>query len=54
MHWPQWTWIALVVFTWLYELAKHGEPKTGKHDIGMTTAGVGLAVFLLWNGGFFG
>lgn len=57
MSWPQWTYIALFAIEWLHTLARHGEPKTGlaaKHDVGIQTAGIGIAVFLLWQGGFFG
>ena len=54
MGWPQYTWIALVSIGWLAVLAKHGEPKKGNEDIGMTTASVAISVFLLWQGGFFG
>jgi hypothetical protein len=53
MGWPQWTWIALAAIGWLYTLARHGKPKKGNEDIGIHTAGVGVAVFLLWQGGFF-
>lgn len=53
MGWPEYTWIALAVFGWLHEGAKHGEPKDGKHDMGIHTAALGLAIFLLWQGGFF-
>jgi hypothetical protein len=54
MSWPQWTWIVLVGLAWVIDLCRHGEPKTGKHDLGITTAGIGVTVFLLWRGGFFG
>ena len=57
LHWPQWVWIVLAAISWLATLAHHGEPKTGsaaKHDIGIQTAALGIAVFLLWQGGFFG
>lgn len=57
MSWPQWTWIGLAAFSWLHTLAHHGEPKTGtaaREDIGIYTAALGISVFLLWNGGFFG
>lgn len=54
MSWPQWTWIALAAFGWLHDLTKHGQPKTGRYDIGITTAALGVTVFLLWQGGFFG
>lgn len=56
MGWPQWTWIVLAGIGWLYTLAKHGEEKTGsqaRHDVGMMTASLGVAVLLLWQGGFF-
>lgn len=54
MGWPQWTWIVLVAIGWTITLCKYGEPKEGKHDIGITTAEVGISIFLLWQGGFFG
>lgn len=53
MNWPQWTWIGLALLGWFVTLAMHGKPKTGKHDIGIHTAGLGVAIFLLWQGGFF-
>lgn len=54
MGWPQWTWVVLACLTWLHALAMHGKETNKKHDVGITTAGIGLAIFLLWNGGFFG
>lgn len=50
---PAITWLILVGLSWLHTLVHHGEPKDGKHDIGMTTAGVLIAAWLLWWGGFF-
>lgn len=54
MGWPQWTWICLVGLGWLCALVKHGQKREDKHDVGISTAGVGVSVFLLWQGGFFG
>jgi hypothetical protein len=54
MGWPQWTMIVLMALGWIIVLFKHGQPRTDKYDVGIQTASVGVAVFLLWQGGFFG
>lgn len=60
MGWPQWTWIVLVGLSWLITLCKHGQPRVNKdgvpdkYDAGLHTAALGLSIFLLWQGGFFG
>ena len=51
MGWPQWTWIVLAAIGWLFTLSKHGETRTDKYDIGIQTAALGVAIFLLWQGG---
>jgi hypothetical protein len=53
VKWPAIVWIVLVALGWLFTLAKHGELKEGRHDIGVHTAACLLSAWLLWCGDFF-
>lgn len=50
---PQIIWICAVAFSLGVEIAKHGEPKTGKHDGFVQLIGTILGGYLLYWGGFF-
>lgn len=53
MGWPQYVYLALLCVGVGMACAKHGEPKTGKHDGWTTLISAGLLIALLWSGGFF-
>ncbi|MBH2976839.1 transglycosylase SLT domain-containing protein [Serratia marcescens] len=53
MQWPQITWVVLVVLSLGVTLAKHGEPRTGKHSFWWQIFGIAATGWLLWCGGFF-
>ncbi|QXF03598.1 MULTISPECIES: hypothetical protein [Xanthomonas] len=46
--------LSLVMLELGLEIAKHGEPKTGRHNAGSTIVATILILALLWWGGFFG
>lgn len=50
--WPQYTYLALVALGLGYALAKHGEPSP-PHNAWGRILGAGLALWLLYMGGFF-
>lgn len=53
MYWPQVIWSVLALLGLGIELARHGQPRTGKHSFWWQLFGVVIATWLLWCGGFF-
>ena len=53
MGWPQYTMLALYMLGIGMEWAKHGEPKTGRHNVWTTLIATALGFGILWFGGFF-
>jgi hypothetical protein len=53
MGWAQVTWIVLIGIGIGLECAKHGEPKTGRHNGWTQVIAAGLVAGLLYAGGFF-
>ena len=52
--WPQWLYAGMFLLSNLIALAKDGEPRTGKHEFGITLASTFVCAWILWMGGFFG
>ena len=52
-YWPQFTYVALLVFSLGITLEQHGKPKTGKENFWTSLAACALAIWLLYEGGFF-
>ncbi|EHW2218196.1 transglycosylase SLT domain-containing protein [Salmonella enterica subsp. enterica serovar Abony] len=53
MYWPQVIWAVMVLLGLGIELARHGQPRTGKHSFWWQLSGTALVAGLLWSGGFF-
>ena len=51
-HWPQYTYIGLIIFGLGIGLAKHGQPR-GPHNIVTDLIAAALVFWLLIAGGFF-
>lgn len=51
-NWPQYAYLAMVLIGLGVSMANHGESK-GEENFFVTAARTALAVFLLWQGGFF-
>ena len=51
---PQAIYLSLLFIGVGAEAAKHGEPKTGKHNFWIALVGAGLALALQWWGGLYG
>jgi hypothetical protein len=51
---PQLIYLALSLVGLGIELAKHGEPKSGRHDALSSVIASGVIFGILWWGGFFG
>lgn len=54
LHWPQLTWLCLMLLADGYALANDGKPKTGKWSAATSIASTIVGGWLLWCGGFFG
>lgn len=54
LNWPQCTIIVLLAIGFGIAVSKHGEPNTGNHSMWWTMFGIGVELFLLTKGGFFG
>lgn len=52
MKWPQVVMIALYAVSFAIEAQRHGEPKTGKHNVWAATIGIAIGVWVLRAGGF--
>ncbi len=52
-YWPQLTYVALIVFSLGITLEQHGKPKTGNESIWVSLIASALALWLLYEGGFF-
>lgn len=53
MHWPQLVWLALVMIGLGVDVARHGQPKTGKYNFWSSLAAIPIAIAILYFGGFF-
>jgi hypothetical protein len=53
MNWPQYTYLGLVLFSLGVVVAKHGQPAR-PHNAFSTMISIGLGMWLLYMGGFFG
>lgn len=52
-EWPQITWAVLAGIGLLWAAVNDGEPRTGKHSIGVSLFCAMIAVAILYFGGFF-
>lgn len=52
-YWPQFTYLALIVFGLGITAQQHGKPKTGNESIWISLTTCVLALWLLYMGGFF-
>lgn len=50
--WPQYVEFGMLFLAAGLELAKDGQPKTGKHNFFTTVLALGFAAYLLYAGGF--
>ena len=53
LHWPQITYLILVFLGTGISIERHGRPKTGHENCGLTILSVVIVMFLLYQGGFF-
>ena len=53
MQWPQIAYLVLIGANFGCVLAKHGEPRDGSYNVGITIVSAAIGLFLLWKGGFF-
>lgn len=53
MYWPQVIWAVMALLGLGIEMARHGQPRTGKHSFWWQLSGTALVAGLLWSGGFF-
>lgn len=54
MKTPQVITIVLYALAVGIELAQHGKPREGKHNVIVAAIGAALQIAILWWGGFFG
>lgn len=52
-YWPQFTYLALLVFGLGITAQQHGKPKTGNVSIWISLIGCSIALWLIYMGGFF-
>lgn len=53
MGWPQVVYIGLMALSIGITLALHGQPRTGKHNVGYAVIGAAISLGVVYWGGFF-
>ena len=53
MHWPQYTWLAIVFLGLGLKMANQGKPMEGKHSVWAYLGSCVFTAFILYKGGFF-
>ena len=53
MHWPQYTWLAIVFLGLGLKMANHGKPMEEKHSVWAYLGSCAFTAFILYKGGFF-
>jgi hypothetical protein len=53
LHWPQITYLAMVLIGLGIRISKHGKPKTGNENVFYDLIATGIVITLLYFGGFF-
>lgn len=53
LHWPQITYLNLLLIGLGITISKHGQPETGKHNAFSKLISVAIILTLLYFGGFF-